>query len=74
LVDFHVIWWAGDAIEGDIDAIIFNPIASRILKWLRFELLRWMHYLHHSTLLTGGLGLESIVGSDRAFLVAVVMV
>jgi hypothetical protein len=31
-----------------------------------------MHYLHHSTLLTSGLGLESIVGSDRAFLVVVV--
>jgi hypothetical protein len=24
-----------DAIEGDLDVIIFNPVASNILKWLR---------------------------------------
>jgi hypothetical protein len=27
----------GKAIQGDLDAIIFNPIAPTILKWLRFS-------------------------------------
>jgi hypothetical protein len=27
----------GDAIQRDLDAIIYNPIASTILKWLRFK-------------------------------------
>jgi hypothetical protein len=40
--------------------IIFNPIFLAILKWLRFKLLRWMHYLHHLALLSNGLGLFSI--------------
>jgi hypothetical protein len=26
--------------KGDLDAIIFNPIASTILKWLRFKAVR----------------------------------
>jgi hypothetical protein len=33
LVDFHEIWWAGDAIQGDLNVITFNPITSNILKW-----------------------------------------
>jgi hypothetical protein len=41
--------------------IIFNSIASNILKWLRFKLLRWIHYLHQSALLNDGLGLLSVV-------------
>jgi hypothetical protein len=32
LLDFHEIWKAGDAIQGDLDAIILNSIASTILK------------------------------------------
>jgi hypothetical protein len=24
LVDFHEIWWAGDATEGDLDAVNFS--------------------------------------------------
>jgi hypothetical protein len=32
LVDFHKIWYGDNAIEGDPDAIICNPMAS---KWLR---------------------------------------
>jgi hypothetical protein len=31
LVDFHEIWYRGNAIQGDLDAIIFNPIASLFL-------------------------------------------
>jgi hypothetical protein len=27
----------GDAIQGDLDAIIFNPVASTILKCVRFR-------------------------------------
>jgi hypothetical protein len=38
LVDLHEIWRRGNAIQGDLEAIIFNPIASTILKWLRFKL------------------------------------
>jgi hypothetical protein len=37
LVDFYEIWYTGDAIQGDLDAVIFNPKASTILKWLRFK-------------------------------------
>jgi hypothetical protein len=32
LVDFHGIWYGGDVIQGDLDAVIFNPIALIILK------------------------------------------
>jgi hypothetical protein len=31
-------------------------------------LLRWVQYLHHSAVLNNGLGLLSIVGSDKALL------
>jgi hypothetical protein len=34
MVDFY------DAIEGDIDAMIFNAVATTIPKWRTFELLR----------------------------------
>jgi hypothetical protein len=27
LVEFHEIWYGGNAIQGDLDAVIFNPIA-----------------------------------------------
>jgi hypothetical protein len=37
MVNFHEIWYGGDVIQGDLDAIIFNPIASNILKWSRFK-------------------------------------
>jgi hypothetical protein len=40
LVDFHDIWHGGKAIQGDFDAIIFNPIASIILKLLGFRFVR----------------------------------
>jgi hypothetical protein len=39
-VDFHEIWCRGNAIQGDLDAIIFNPIASIILKLLSFKVVR----------------------------------
>jgi hypothetical protein len=37
LVDFHEIWYGDDVIQGDLDAVFFNPIASTILKWLGFK-------------------------------------
>jgi hypothetical protein len=37
LVDFHEFWQRGDSIQGDLDAIIFNPIASTIFNWLMFK-------------------------------------
>jgi len=38
--DFHDIQQRGDAIEGDLDAINFNPVALTILKWQTFKLLK----------------------------------
>jgi hypothetical protein len=34
------IWYRGNAIQGDLDAVIFNHIASIILKLLRFKVVR----------------------------------
>jgi hypothetical protein len=28
----------------DLNAIIYNPISSTILKWLRFEFISWGHF------------------------------
>jgi hypothetical protein len=38
LLEFHDIWYRGNALQGDLDAVIFNPIASDILKLLTFEI------------------------------------
>jgi hypothetical protein len=54
----------GDVTEGDLEGI-FNSISSNILKWLRFKLLRWMHYLHHSAMLNNRLGLFRFLGFPR---------
>jgi hypothetical protein len=32
MVDFHEIWYEGNAIQGDLDAIVLNPIAYNHLK------------------------------------------
>jgi hypothetical protein len=42
LVDFHEIWYAGDAIKETLDATLFNIVASAIPKWRTFKLLRWV--------------------------------
>jgi hypothetical protein len=42
-VQFHDIWYGGNAIQVDPDAIFFNPIASTILKWLKFKVVSWRH-------------------------------
>jgi hypothetical protein len=35
LVEFHAIWYGGNAIQRDLDAMVFNPIASIILKLIK---------------------------------------
>jgi hypothetical protein len=40
VVDFHEIWYGANAIQGDMNAIILNPIASIILKLIRFKVVR----------------------------------
>jgi hypothetical protein len=37
VVDFRELLYGGNAIQGDLDAIIFNPIALAIVKWVRFK-------------------------------------
>jgi hypothetical protein len=49
VVDLYEIQLGGHAIEGDLDAVLFNPVPSTITKWRTFELLRWMQNLHQST-------------------------
>jgi hypothetical protein len=49
------------AIEGEVNSIIFNPITSTILKWWRFEHLRWIQNLHHLAVDYQGLSLVTMV-------------
>jgi hypothetical protein len=49
LIDFYEIQYGGHAIEGDLDAVLYNPLISTIPKWQTFKLLRWMQNLHQST-------------------------
>jgi hypothetical protein len=37
-------------VEYNLDAVILNSVDLTILKWLTFELLRWMQNLHQSAL------------------------
>jgi hypothetical protein len=46
---FYEIQQRGNAIEGDLHAIHFNPVAETIKKWRVFKLLRWMKNLYQST-------------------------
>jgi hypothetical protein len=43
LVDFHEIWYGGNAIQGDLAAIIFNHRSSTIMKWLVSKVVSWRH-------------------------------
>jgi hypothetical protein len=42
LVEFHELWYGGNAIERDLEAIIFNPMASFhfILKLMSLKVVR----------------------------------
>jgi hypothetical protein len=33
----------------NLDTIIFNPISSTILKWVRFKIVRWGRDFQHRT-------------------------
>jgi hypothetical protein len=46
----HEIHQGRHATEGDLVTVIFNLVASNILKWQTFKLLSWMKHLHQSTL------------------------
>jgi hypothetical protein len=41
-VDLDEILYGDDDIEGDLDSIPLNPVASSIPKWRTFKLLRWV--------------------------------
>jgi hypothetical protein len=66
LVDFHEIWYRGNTIQGDLDAIILNPKTSTILKWLRLKFVSFWHDFQPSTamvwdrLIVGLLWLDNI--------------
>jgi hypothetical protein len=50
LVDFHEILYSGEAIQGDLDAIYFNPITWITLNLLWPKVVTW-------TLIKIGVGL-----------------
>jgi hypothetical protein len=50
LVDSDELVYVAGAIERDLFAVTFNPIASTFLKWLRFKVVRRKRYLHSSVL------------------------
>jgi hypothetical protein len=39
-VHFHESWYGHNDIQGDLSAMIFNPMASIILKLLMFNVVR----------------------------------
>jgi hypothetical protein len=45
-VDLDEILYGGDDIEGDLDSILLNPVASTISKWRTFKFLRWAQLLN----------------------------
>jgi hypothetical protein len=40
-VEFLEICYGGNAIQGKLEAIFFNPLSSTILKWLMFNVVSW---------------------------------
>jgi hypothetical protein len=49
LVHFYEIQYGGHAINGNLDAVRFNPVPSTIPKWRTYKRLRWMQNLHQLT-------------------------
>jgi hypothetical protein len=45
LLNLDEILYGDDDIEGDLDSILLNPVASTITKWRTFKLLRWAQLL-----------------------------
>jgi hypothetical protein len=48
LVELYVIQHEGHAIDGALDPIIFNLLASAIQKWWMLKLWGWRQNFHHS--------------------------
>jgi hypothetical protein len=48
MADFYKIRHKNHAIGDELDAILYNPIASIVSKLRTFELLRWRQNLHQS--------------------------
>jgi hypothetical protein len=46
MVDLDKILYGSDKIEGDLDSIQLNPVASTIPKLRTFQLLRWVQLLN----------------------------
>jgi hypothetical protein len=46
MVDLDEILYGGDYIEDDLDVILLNAVASTILKWRTFKLLRWVQLMN----------------------------
>jgi hypothetical protein len=45
MVDLGEIFYGDDDTEGDLESILFNPVASTVSKWRTFKLLRWAQVL-----------------------------
>jgi hypothetical protein len=56
MVDFHEIWYGINYIQGDLNSIIFNPIASVILKILKFRVVRGQRIFSSSLCVQTGSG------------------
>jgi hypothetical protein len=56
------ILYGGDGIEGNLDSVPSNAVASIIPKWQAFKLLRWVQLLNRlvdlDEILYGGDGIE----------------
>jgi hypothetical protein len=45
-LDLDEILYGGVDIEGDLDSILFNAVASTIPKWRTFKFLKWVQLLN----------------------------
>jgi hypothetical protein len=45
------MWQKDNAIQGDLEAVIFNPIPSTILKWFKFKAVTWRHDFQRCTVI-----------------------
>jgi hypothetical protein len=61
-VDLDEILYGDDGLEGDLDSILLNAVASTIPKWRMFKRLRWVQLLNRSVdldeIYNGGYGIE----------------
>jgi hypothetical protein len=66
-VDLYEMLYGCDDIEGDLDSILLNAVASTIPKWWAFKLMRWMQLMNRlvdfDENFYGGDGLEYYLSS-----------